>query len=88
MSQNIKGNENMQNQEQQQQQASQWAQMIGQVMEKLTGANMSTTISFDDLEIDVPKAQGPGGRDLGGAKWKINGKIIWSTEGHKTASGV
>jgi hypothetical protein len=84
MSQNIKGNENMQNQEQQQQQASQWAQMIGQVMEKLTGANMSTTISFDDLEIDVPKAQGPGGRDLGGAKWKINGKIIWSTEGHKT----
>jgi len=88
MSQNIKGNENMQNQEQQQQQASQWAQMIGQIMEKLTGANMSTTISFDDLEIDVPKAQGPGGRDLGGAKWKINGKIIWSTEGHKTASGV
>jgi protein subunit release factor B len=87
MSQNIKGSENMQNQEQQQQ-ASQWAQMIGQVMEKLTGANMSTTISFDDLEIDVPKAQGPGGRDLGGAKWKINGKIIWSTEGHKTASGV
>ena len=88
MSQNIKGSENMQNQEEQQQQASQWAQMIGQVMEKLTGANMSTTISFDDLEIDVPKAQGPGGRDLGGAKWKINGKIIWSTEGHKTASGV
>lgn len=87
MSQNIKGSENMQNQEQQQQ-ASQWAQMIGQVMEKLTGANMSTTISFDDLEIDVPKAQGPGGRDLGGAKWKINGKIVWSTEGHKTASGV
>jgi hypothetical protein len=86
MSQNMKGNENMQNQEQQQ--ASQWAQMIGQVMEKLTGANMSTTISFDDLEIDVPKAQGPGGRDLGGAKWKINGKIIWSTEGHKTAGGV
>jgi hypothetical protein len=87
MSQNIKGNENMQNQGQQQQ-AGQWAQMIGQIMEKLTGANMSTTISFDDLEIDVPKAQGPGGRDLGGAKWKINGKIVWSTEGHKTASGV
>jgi hypothetical protein len=87
MSQNIEGTENMQNREQQQQ-ASQWAQMIGQVMEKLTGANMSTTITFDDLEIDVPKAQGPGGRDLGGAKWKINGKIVWSTEGHKTAGGV
>jgi protein subunit release factor B len=86
MSQNIKSSENMQNQEQQQQ-ASQWAQMIGQIMEKLTGANMSTTITFDDLEIDVPKAQGPGGRDLGGAKWKINGKIVWATEGHK-AGGV
>ena len=56
-------------------------------MEKLTGANMSTTISFNDLEVDVPKAQGPGGRDLGGAKWKINGKIVWATEGHKTAGG-
>ncbi|MBV9178556.1 MAG: hypothetical protein JO327_08270 [Nitrososphaeraceae archaeon] len=87
MSQNIKASENMQNQEQEQQ-VSQWAQMIGQVMEKLTGANMSTTITFDDLEIDVPKAQGPGGRDLGGAKWKINGKIVWSTEGHKTAGGI
>jgi protein subunit release factor B len=86
MSQNIEGTENTQNQEQQQQ-ASQWVQMIGQVMEKLTGANISTTITFDDLEIDVPKAQGPGGRDLGGAKWKINGKIVWATEGHK-AGGV
>jgi hypothetical protein len=86
MSQNIEGTDNVQNQEQQQQ-ASQWVQMIGQVMEKLTGANISTTITFDDLEIDVPKAQGPGGRDLGGAKWKINGKIVWATEGHK-AGGV
>ncbi|MGB8035734.1 MAG: hypothetical protein WCF03_18115, partial [Nitrososphaeraceae archaeon] len=67
MSQNVKGNENMQNKQQQQQSSSQWSQIIGQVMEKLTGANMSTTISFNDLEIDVPKAQGPGGRDLGGA---------------------
>jgi hypothetical protein len=67
---------------------SHWAQIMGEIVDKLMGTNMSTTISFDDLEIDVPKAQGPGGRDLGGAKWKINGKIVWSTEGHKTASGV
>ena len=78
MSQNIKGNENMQNQEQQQQ-ASQWAQMIGQIMEKLTGANMSTTISFDNLEIEVPQAKGPNGKDLGSAKWVINGKILWTS---------
>jgi hypothetical protein len=37
---------------------------------------MSTTIEFDDLEVDVPKAKGPGGRDLGGATWKVNGKLF------------
>ena len=83
MTQNLSGNESVTT-ENQQQSSSQWSQIIGQVMEKLTGTNMSTTISFDNLEIDVPKAQGPGGRDLGGAKWTVNGKIIWTTEGHKT----
>ena len=82
MTQNLTGNESGTT-ENQQQSSSQWSQIIGQVMEKLTGTNMSTTISFDNLEIDVPRAQGPGGRDLGGAKWTVNGKIIWTTEGHK-----
>ncbi len=82
MTQNLTGNESGTT-ENQQQSSSQWSLIIGQVMEKLTGTNMSTTISFDNLEIDVPRAQGPGGRDLGGAKWTVNGKIIWTTEGHK-----
>jgi hypothetical protein len=82
MTQNLTGNESGTT-ENQQQSSSQWSQIIGQVMEKLMGTNMSTTISFDNLEIDVPRAQGPGGRDLGGAKWTVNGKIIWTTEGHK-----
>jgi len=56
-------------------------------MEKLTGKNMSTTISFEDLEVDIPRAQGPGGRDLGSAKWTINGKMVWTTEAHKTEGG-
>jgi hypothetical protein len=42
--------------------------MIGQVLESVTGKNMSTTINFQNLEIDIPKAQGPDGRDLGSAK--------------------
>jgi hypothetical protein len=83
MSQNLSGNESRSS-EDQQEPSSQWSQIIGQVMEKLMGTNMSTTISFDNLEIDVPRAQGPGGRDLGGAKWTVNGKIIWTTEGHKS----
>ena len=49
----------------------------------VSGTNMTTTISFDNLEIDVPRAQGPDGRDLGGATWKLNGKVVWTTEAHK-----
>ena len=65
-------------------QPGQWAQVVGQAMEKvISGANMTTTISFDNLEIDMPRAQGPDGRDLGGATWKLNGKVVWTTEAHK-----
>jgi hypothetical protein len=65
-------------------QPGQWVQLVGQVMEKVvSGTNMTTTISFDNLEIDIPRAQGPDGRDLGGATWKLNGKVVWTTEAHK-----
>jgi len=70
-------NENTQDQGQRQQQSpSQWSQIIGQVLESVAGKNMSTTINFQNLEIDIPKAQGPDGRDLGGAKWTVNGKVV------------
>ena len=75
--------ENRQGQGQQQQSSRQWSQMIGQVLESVIGKNMSTTINFQNLEIDIPKAQGPDGRDLGSAKWTLNGKIVWTTELHK-----
>jgi hypothetical protein len=68
----------------QQQQTSQWSQMIGQVVESVSGKNMSTTIDFRSLEVDIPRAQGPDGRDLGSAKWTLNGKVVWTTELHKT----
>jgi hypothetical protein len=56
-------------------------------MEKVvSGTNMTTTINFDNLEIDVPRAQGPDGRNLGGATWKLNGRIVWTTEAHKAQS--
>ena len=88
MNQDDNRNQNMQGQQQQQQQSSgQWSEMIGQVIEKLTGKNMTTTLSFEDLEVDIPRAQGPGGRDLGSAKWTVNGKVVWTTEAHKTESG-
>ena len=63
---------------------SQWSQIAGEIVDKLLlGTNMSTTINFDNLEVDVPRAKGPDGRELGSAKWVINGKIMWSTQASK-----
>ena len=67
----------------------QWAQIVGQVVEKVvSGTNLSTTIEFDNVEVDVSEAKGPDGRDLGGATWKLNGKIVWTTEAHKDQGNV
>jgi hypothetical protein len=73
MSQNSNGNQN----------AGQWSQIIGQILEILSGTNMSTTVGFDHLEVDIPRAKGPDGKDLGSAKWVINGKILWTTQASK-----
>jgi hypothetical protein len=62
---------------------SQWAQITGEIVNKLSGTNMSTNITFDNLEIDIPHAKGPDGRDLGTAKWVINEKIQWTTTAYK-----
>ena len=67
-------------------QANHWAEVIGQLMEKLTGKNMRMTYEFDDLTIDIPSARGPGGQDIGGAEWKINGKITITTETYQKGS--
>jgi hypothetical protein len=67
-----------------QQSMSVWSQMAGQLLESLTDKNMTATMELQNIEIDVPKARGPDGRDLGSAKWIVNGKIVWTTELHKT----
>jgi hypothetical protein len=59
---------------------SQWSGVLKEVIDKLTDKNMDVTYNFDNFEIDVPKATGPDGRNLGSAKWKINGKFIFSTQ--------
>ena len=67
-------------------QTSHWTEVVGQLMEKLTGKNMTMTYEFDDLTIDIPSARGPGGRDLGGVQWKINGKVTTTTETYQKGS--
>ena len=44
---------------------------------------MSMTYNFDNLVIDIPRAEGPGGQSIGSAKWTINGRLIITTEAHK-----
>ena len=69
-----------------QSQSSHWTEVVGQLMENLTGKNMSMTYEFDNLTIDIPSARGPGGRDLGGVQWKINGKVTITTETYQKGS--
>jgi hypothetical protein len=79
MDNNVQGESNLQ------QASSQWAEIIGQLFDRLTGKGASVTYSFDNLVIDLPKAKGPGGQDMGSAKWTINGKVIITAEAHATS---
>ena len=75
----ISGNQNLQ------QASTQWAEIIGELFDRLTGKGASVTYNFDNLVIDLPKARGPGGQDMGSAKWTINGKVVITAEAHKTS---
>ena len=48
--------------------STQWAEIIGQLVDKLVGKNIAMTYNFDNLTIDMPKALGPGGQHLGSVK--------------------
>ena len=50
---------------------------------RLTGKEAIVTYEFDNLIIDIPRASGPGGKELGSAKWTINGKLIIKAEAIK-----
>ena len=55
---------------------SQWAELLTQLVDKITGKDVSITYRFDNLQINVPKATGPKGQESGSAKWNINGKVV------------
>jgi hypothetical protein len=62
---------------------SNWSDVVKDIVDKLTGKDMEVTYDFENLQIDMPKATGPEGRELGSAKWKINGKFTISTQLHE-----
>ena len=59
---------------------SNWSDVVKDIVDKLTGKDMEVTYDFENLEVDMPKATGPEGKELGSARWKINGKFIISTQ--------
>jgi len=61
---------------------SNWSDIVKDIVDKLTGKDMEVTYDFEDLQIDMTKATGPEGKELGSAKWKINGKFTISTQLH------
>jgi hypothetical protein len=62
--------------------SSQWAELIGELFNRLTGKGASVTYSFENFVIDIPKAVGPRGQELGSAKWTINGKLVITAGAH------
>ena len=70
------GNKDIENEDDTQERASQWAELLTQLVDKITGKDVAITYRFDDLEINVPKATGPKGQELGSARWNINGKVV------------
>lgn len=76
--------QNTEEQGKMQQSGSQWAEVIGQLFDRLIGKGASVTYNFDNLVIDIPRAQ-VAGRDMGGAQWTINGKIMITAEAHQTS---
>jgi hypothetical protein len=67
---------------------SNWSDVVKDIVDKLTGKDMEVTYDFDNLQIDMPRATGPEGKEIGSAKWKINGKFTISTQLHEKSKTV
>jgi hypothetical protein len=68
--------EKNQSEEQRSAPTTQWADLLGQLFDRLTGKGAVVSYRFKNLEIDIPRASGPQGQTLGSAKWVINGEFV------------
>jgi hypothetical protein len=57
------------------QQNTQWANLLTDLFDRLTGKGAEISYNFERLEIDIPRASGPQGQELGSAKWIVNGRL-------------
>ncbi|MDX1373448.1 MAG: hypothetical protein R3321_13325 [Nitrososphaeraceae archaeon] len=63
--------------------ATEWVDLVSSIFDRLTGKEAVVTYEFDNLRISIPRASGPGGKELGSAEWTINGKLIITAEAIK-----
>ena len=53
----------------------QWTELIAELFDRLTGKGARVSYTFENLIIDIPRAIGPDGQNMGSAQWTINGRI-------------
>ena len=68
----------------QQQPVSQWADLIGQLFDRLTGKEAVISYGLRNIEVDIPKAAGPQGQNLGSARWVFNGDLTIKAQASKS----
>jgi len=61
--------------------------ILEQLVEKLTGKGAVITYSFDNLKIEMPKAEGHEGCQICSGNLTVNGSIRISAEVHKKNKG-
>jgi hypothetical protein len=49
--------------------------LLTDLFDRLTGKGAEISYNFQGLEIDIPRAAGPQGQELGSAKWVVNGRL-------------
>lgn len=67
------------------QQTTQWANLLTDLFDRLTGKGAEVAYNFQNLEIDIPRATGPQGSELGSAKWVINGRLAITAQSSKVS---
>ncbi len=71
----------------QQKLATRWPDLLGQLFDRLTGKE-AIIYSFRSLEVEIPRAAGPGGQSLGSAKWVFNGDLVIRVQSHSQAQEI
>jgi len=63
-----------------------WTELIPELFDRLTGKGAPVNYTFENLIIDIPRAIGPDGQNMGSAQWTINGRIAITAEAHDTSN--